>query len=627
MTPFLAERSKAEKAVAKESFDGFFRAKDNDFEAVLRVLEFEAAFRLSARCFRIAPTVSGINIRIISHVRQLLKNGSSLLFRPQTSILSAAFIIMVTYGLSHLMGLLKTRLLISYFFGANAYVLDVYYAAFVVPDTLFQLLVLGSISAAFIPVFTRYLEKKQDKQAWHIARASLTLTLVVFLCLCLLLFIFAWPISKILAPGFTPVQMASLVQITRLLTVAQIFFCISGFLSAIIQSHNRFLAPALAPIIYNIGIIAGIIFLSPTMGIMGPAIGAVLGALLHMAVQMPVAIKLGFKPLPLFDRQHPGVKEILRLIPPRSLALGVDQIEQLVAVGLASTLFPGSLSILNVARMLYTIPSSLFGVTIGQAALPTLARQSNANDKIGFIHTLIGALRQIIFLALPLSVLFIVLRIPIVRIVFGAKSFPWSATLLTGKTAAILILSSASVAVSQLIARGFYALHDTSTPLSVGLVAAIINSAMSFIFVKIFGWGVIGLAVSISLTSLIETFILFLFLSKKVSRQTSHNLSLDRELTIPIAKMLIVSIVTGLSLWLPMRLLDQFVFDTTRTVPLVILTSITSIIGIVVYGIFSYLFHVSELNVVFTLISKLGNIRNLIKSNPAPVLVTSPDES
>ncbi|HBC72335.1 MAG: hypothetical protein UX91_C0001G0044 [Candidatus Amesbacteria bacterium GW2011_GWB1_47_19] len=556
-------------------------------------------------------------------MRELLKNGRLLFLRRQTDILSAAFVIMVTYAVSQVMGLFKTRLLISYFFGSKAGSLDVYYAAFVIPDTLFQLLVIGSLSAAFIPVFTRYLSR-DESQAWYIASASLNLILLVFIVLSLVIFTFAPFFSRLIAPGFNPHQVSVMASLLRVMLTAQLFFAVSSFMTAIIHSHQRFLIPALAPIAYNLGIILGTIILSPVMGIFGPAVGVVFGSFLHMSLQIPVAIRLGFRPRAILDYRHPGVRETLRLMPPRALALGIDQIEMFAAVFLASLMASGSLTLLNVARLLYTIPSTLFGVTLGQAALPTLSRLASRSDPRAFYRTLSDALKQAVFFALPLSILFIVLRIPIVRLVFGARSFPWAATLTTGKTLAILAAAATFTAVMQLIIRAFYALHDTRTPLYVGLGAAIFDVVVALIATRFFNLGVIGLAIAISATAALETMILVGLFLRRIKLEVSE----IKKLMGSFSRMAVTGLATGLSLWLPMRLLDKFVFDTTRTLPLIGLTLTTSLTGLAVYLFLSYLFRVEELSSFVSLFRRITHWKSLFVNQPEePLILPAPDQN
>lgn len=552
-------------------------------------------------------------------MRDFLNNGRNLLFRRQTNILSAAFVIMATYGISHLVGLMKTRLLISYFFGTSARQLDVYYAAFVVPDTVFQLLIVGALSAAFIPTFSKFLNRNA-KDAWYMTAASMNLIIGTLIIISAAIFIFANPICQLIAPGFDAAQIGLMVSLLRIMLGAQILFGISGFLTSIIQTHHRFLVPALAPIVYNLGIILGIIFLSPRFGIFGPAIGVVIGAALHMLIQLPLALKLGFKFIFKLDVKHPGVREVTKLMPPRVLALSTDQVEQFVAVTLASLLMPGTLSLLNAARLLYSIPASLVGATIGQAAFPSLSQSASLSDLTKFKGILANSLLQILFIALPISTLFIILRVPIVRIIFGSRTFPWEATLLTGQTLAVLAVSASFYAIMQLVVRGFYALHDTRTPLFIGVVAAAFNIILSFVAVYVLKWNLIGIALGISVTSILETLILLALLYKKLG-------TLGEFLVVlwPILKMFVISLIMGIGLWLPMRLLDQFVFDTTRTLPLLALSASTSVIGIGVYLLLSRLFKVEQLQDFITLFKRLGQWRQILAATPEGATIDTLD--
>lgn len=552
-------------------------------------------------------------------MREFLSNGRNLLFRRQTNILSAAFVIMATYGISHLVGLLKTRLLISYFFGSAARQLDVYYAAFVVPDTVFQLLIVGALSAAFIPTFSKFLNRNA-KDAWYMTAVSMNLIIGTLIVISATIFAFASPICHLIAPGFNREQLGLMVSLLRIMLGAQVLFGISGFLTSIIQTHHRFLVPALAPVVYNLGIILGIVFLSPRFGIFGPAIGVVIGAALHMLIQLPLAFKLGFQIVPRLDFKHPGVREVTKLMPPRVLALSTDQVEQFVAVTLASLLMPGTLSLLNAARLLYSIPASLIGATIGQAAFPSLSQSASITDLVKFKSILANSLLQILFIALPISTLFIILRVPIVRIIFGARTFPWEATLLTGQTLAVLAVSASFYAIMQLVVRGFYALHDTRTPLFIGILAAGFNIVLSIAAVYLLKWNLVGIALGISLTSILETLVLLILLYKKLGTLGEFLLVLK-----PILKMLTISLVTGIGLWLPMRFLDQFVFDTTRTLPLLALSVSTAVIGIGVYVLLSRLFKVEQLQDFIALFKRLGQWRQILAATPEAAVVESPD--
>lgn len=548
-------------------------------------------------------------------VKNLLKNGRLLLMRRQTNILSAAFVIMVAYATSGLLGLVRNRLLAATFFGGQESQLDVYFAAFVIPDTLFQLLITGALSAAFIPVFSRYL-KQGEKEASILASTTITFITTIFLLLISVVFLFSPTFAKIIAPSLGPENLILLSQLIRVMLIAQIFFAFSGFLTAIIQSHQRFLIPALAPIAYNLGIIIGIIFLSPTLGIFGPATGVMLGAFLHFVIQFPVAHKLGFRYSLYFNNSHPGMREIIKLMLPRSFTLATGQIEKFVAVFISTGLAAGSLTIFNFARQLYLLTATLFGTTIGQASFPMLSAEVATKQIEGFKKTVTSSVHQILYLSLPAAVIVLILRLPAVRIAFGARNFPWEATLLTSKTVALLSLAIPTLSINSILTRSFYALHDTKTPLITSLVSAVSMIIASLAFAQIAGLGVLGLAIAIVVANVLHSLLLLILLNAKVKIITS-------QFVLPVVKMLFASAVTGVFLWVPMRILDRFILDTTRTVNLLMLTFSVLGIGVVVYLNLSVLLKINELNEIIKLGKRIGNWRAILKESEETLETTN----
>ena len=529
-----------------------------------------------------------LNPRMVNH-----------LFRKQNSVLSAAAILMTAVLVSRLLGLLRDRFLAAYFFDpASAGQLDVYFAAFRLPDMVFQLLVVGALAAAFIPVFSSYFIKDKT-EAWHVASTVISLGLVFFLLLAGLIFFLSEPLSRLIAPSFSAQEMVLMVTITRWLLLAQLSFLISNFLTGILQSQQHFIVPALAPIVYNLGIIIGILSLSPIMGIFGPVAGVILGAFLHLVIQLPLVQATGFKFKLSFDWSHPGVRRIGRLMLPRTLALAVSQIELTVAVFIATALPAGSLAIFYFAQHLNSLPVGLFGATIGQAALPALAQTAQDSSLLKFKQLLISSLNQVLYLSMPAGMILLILRLPAVRLAFGARSFPWEATLLTGQAVALFAISVFAQSAIQILVRGFYALSNTRSPFVIGASAVAVNVFLSFIFVYRFGLGILGLALAISLASFLHLGLLFWRLSRILG-----GFSAD-EFYLPVAKMTVATLLTGLSLWLPFRLLDKYIFNTTRTLELVGLSAVTVLIGLLVYGALSYLFKIKELNHFFDLIKKV----------------------
>jgi putative peptidoglycan lipid II flippase len=536
--------------------------------------------------------------------KNIFKNGLILFSRRQTNILSAAMVIMLTYAASMILGIFRERLLVSYFFACCRSSLDAYYAAFRLPDLVFQIVAIGALSAAFLPVFSNLLVK-DEQEAYRLASAVINYLLLFFLCLSAVIFALARPLSEVITGFFSPSQVILMARMTRLMLVAQGLFLISNFLSAIIQSHQRFLIPALSPVFYNLGIIVAIILLAPSLGIWAPAVGVVLGAFFHLVLQIPLALRLGLSYRPIFDRKIAGVSEVFRLMLPRTLALAVYQIEATVTVFLATSLATGSLTIFYLAQRLMDLPVRLFGTPIGQAALPTLSSQKAKEDLGSFKNTLMASLNQILYLSLPAMALILTLRVPLVRLAYGAKTFPWQATLLTAKTVGIFSLAISSQAVIQLLVRGFYALHDTRSPFLIGSFSVILSVALAVYLTFGQGWGILGLAAATSITSLLQALLLLFLLLKRLS-------GIEVALVKGWLKMGLAAGSMALFLWLPMRLLDRFVLDTTRTIHLLALTLLASLVGFFVYLILSFLLAIPEVFALGQLVGRLGKWRQVL---------------
>jgi putative peptidoglycan lipid II flippase len=550
--------------------------------------------------------------------QRFISSSQRLFSKEHSSILSAAVVITGSNLISALLGLMRNRMLIGRFFETESlqFQLDAYWVAFRLPELVFQLLVIGSLSAAFIPVYANYRRRKGEEESNQIASSMMNIVLLVFGFLSLVVFIFAEPfIRMITSANFSLEQVQLAANLSRIMILAQLFFAVSNFLTGIIQAHQRFLVPALTPVAYNLGIIAGIYFLTPFLGIYGAAFGVVIGAFIHLVLQLPLAKNLGYRYSFRFDWKHPGVKEIIRLMPPRTLAISVSQIELFASVYFATSLAAGSLTILNIAQQLMSAPNRIFSIPIGQASLPFLSKTVAENNFAAFRKTLWSSLNQILFVGLPAGMLLLILRIPLVRLVYGAPEFPWQATLLTGKTVAVLALSLFAAGGNQILVRAYYALHNTKTPFFIGLTSVVVNISLSALFVFYYGWGVLGIALAMTLATLLQFGLLLWGLREHMGPwHFPQFLSFFKTLT--------ASSVMGLGLWLPMRLLDQFVFDTTRTVPLIALTVIVGLIGGVVFMLLAYLLKIPELYAYQGLLKKVPLWRS-IWSKSGEVIETS----
>jgi len=532
-------------------------------------------------------------------VKKIIENGRDLLVRRQAGIFSAALIISFTYGVSMILGVLRERLLVSRFYACCREQLDVYYAAFRIPDMIFQLVVIGALSAAFIPVFLERLSK-DEKDAYHLASSLINLLLSLFLLLAIFFFIFAKPFSYLITGNFVPWQVDLMVQMTRVMLLAQILFLVSNFFSAIAQSHQRFFLPALSPVVYNLGIIFSVLFLFPTIGIWSATIGVLLGAFFHLIIQVPLVIKLGFQYKPVLDIRHAGVRKVIKLMFPRAMALAASQIEATVSLFLATSLSSGSLTLYYLAQRLADLPVRLLGTSIGQAALPALSVCLAEKKTDQFKKMLSETLGQIFYLALPVTAIFLVLRVQLVRFAYGAKSFPWAATVVTGRTLAAIAFSIFSQSSTQLLVRGFYAIHDTITPFIISLISVFLNVVLSFIFIFLLKMEIFGLALAFSLASFVNFILLLLSFNFRKEK------FLGRKNLYSWFKMGFSATISAFFTWASMRLLDTFVFETSKSIPLLILTIISGSIGILTYLFLSKLFKLEELLIILRLTKKLS---------------------
>lgn len=540
-------------------------------------------------------------------LKNLFQNGREFLAKPQSNIFAAAFVIAISYGISMILGILRERILVAKFYFCCREQLDVYYAAFRLPDTIFQLVVIGALSSAFIPVFSEKLAKDQ-KEAYRLSSSLINLLLVLFFVLSVIIFIFARPFSTMITGNFSPSQIDLMVGMTRVMLLAEIFFLVSNFFSAIVQSQQRFLLPSLAPIVYNLGIVISVLFLSSHFGIWAATFGVVIGALLHLLIQVPLVIKLGYRHDWIFDWANSGVKKVVKLMVPRTLALAASQIETTFSVFLATSLSAGSLTLYTLAQRLIDLPVRLLGTSIGQAALPTLSLQLAQGKNEEFKKTLGRSLNQILYLAFPATTMFLILRIQLVRFAYGAKSFPWIATVVTGRTLAVIAFSIFSQSAIQLLIRGFYAKRDTITPFVVSIISVLLTVATSLIFVRVLNLEIYGLALAFSISNFINFLLLFLIFNFKKEKFIYFT---D---VVHWTKMIISSVICAGATWMSLKILDLFVFETTKTLPLLILTLISSSVGVFVYILLSKIFKLEEIDLIYKLGSKLGKWKSALVS-------------
>ncbi len=487
-----------------------------------------------------------------------------------SGIASAAFVIGLFSVASRLLGVMRDRILASTFGASQS--LDIYYAAFRLPDLVFNLLVLGALSAGFIPVFARMAAEKQDhSKAWALANNIFNTLSVGLMLVCGFGIIAAPLLVNVIAPGFPPEARATIVLLTRVMFLSPFFLGLSSIVGGVLQSFHRFFIYSLAPVLYNLGIIFGAIYLVPRYGVFGLAWGVVIGSFCHFAIQLPSLFKLGFRYQFFIDWKDKGMRTVYGMMTARTLGLAVTQINLTVITIIASRLPSGSLSIFNLANNLQSFPVGLFGVSFAIAVFPSL---SAAVSNEAFIKNFSRTFRQILFFIVPATIALIILRAQIVRVILGSGKFNWDDTVLTVSTVGFFAISLFAQATAPLLARAFYAKHDSKTPFIVGLFSDGANVVLALWLMH--SLGVLGLALAFSISAVFDFLLMFFVLRHRIG-------SLDeRRILISTAKFTGAGLAMALSIQ-AMKLLVWPYVDMTRTFGVFLQGSLAGLFGLLVY--------------------------------------------
>jgi putative peptidoglycan lipid II flippase len=437
----------------------------------------------------------------------------------KAQIVRAAGLVMILFIVSRALGLLR-EMVISHQFGTGGD-LDAYLAAFRLPDILFQIVAGGALASAFIPTFAGYLAQEDETGAWRLASAIINLVLLVTASLAALAALLApWLVSMIIAPGFAPARQVLTTNLMRTMLITPVVFGISGVLMGILNARQHFVLPALAPILYNLGIIGGAMVLAPTEGVGGLALGVVGGALGHLLVQLPGLVRHGMRYTPTLGLGNLGVHEVGRLMLPRMLGLAAVQLNFLVNTILASGLAPGSLAALNYAWLLMLLPQGVFAQAVATAAFPTFSEQAARGRQAEMRSTLAATLRAVLYLSVPAAAGLLVLRIPLVQLLFERGAFTETSTLMVAQALALYAMGLPAHCLVEIVVRAFYALHDTKTPVAVSVAGMGLNIILSLAFLAMFearNWlphG--GLALSNSLATAVETAVLLALIRRRL---------------------------------------------------------------------------------------------------------------
>ncbi len=475
---------------------------------------------------------------------------------------------------SRVLGLIRDRLLAGRFGAGDE--LDIYFAAFRLPDLIYSILIIGAISSAFIPVFAQYF-KKDKKEAWYLTSGLFNLGVLILIILAGIFIILAPWLISIIAPGFSGAKREMTILLTRIMFLSPILLGMSSILSGVLQYFHRFFVYSLAPIMYNIGIIIGILFFVPAKGLVGLAWGVVLGAGLHLLIQLPSAIYSGFHLTKFKIFFHKGIKKIIKLMIPRTIGLAGFQINFLVITAIASTLISGSIAIFNLSNNLQYVPIGIVGVSFAVAAFPRLAKSFAEKNKKEFSKNFSSIFSQILYLVLPITVLFFLLRAQIVRIILGTGEFGWTDTRLTAAALGIFSFAIFAQSLVPLISRAFYAFQNTKTPVLISLSSIGINIIGSFFFVWVLNNGnwfsnfisralklqgidnfaILGLPIAFALAGIFNFIVLLKFFDEKV-KYWQPKLILNS-----LFKMILACVLLAITVYALLYVLDLFL--NTRT--------------------------------------------------------------
>ena len=412
----------------------------------------------------------------------------------------ASLILTVAALASRTLGWLRL-LVIGSQFGAGRE-LDAYFAAFRIPDAIFQLVVAGALSAALIPVFQGYRAKGDEAEAWRLASSVINLVVIALSAFSLLMAIFAPWIVPLITPGFDAPTTELTIRMTRVMLLSPVFIGMGAVVSGILNSYERFAVPAIAPLLYNLAIIAAAIVLAPLIGVEGLAVGVAVGSLAHLLIQLPQVASVGQRYDLSLSVNHPGVRRVAWLMAPRTLGLAAVQINFLASTLLATGQPEGSVTAYNYGFQLMQVPVGVVGVSVAIALFPRLSRDAALGNLDVVRHQLSSALRVLLFIALPLTAVMTVLREPLTAVFFQYGLFSRQSTDLTAVALLYFTLGLAAQCLVPILARAFYALQDTATPVLWAIVTVALNIPLMVWLVGPMGVG--GLALALSVTASLE---------------------------------------------------------------------------------------------------------------------------
>lgn len=493
---------------------------------------------------------------------------------------TATLIIAVLTLFSRITGFLRDLLLASELGVSRS--TDIYFTAFRIPDLIYNFLILGTLSAAFIPVFTKYFIKNKS-EAWRLTNNVLNVALAGMGLVSLIAFAFASPLMKLVAPGFSDADLIETVKLTRILLLSPIIFTISSVFSSTLLSLKKFLWVNTAPLLYNAGIVIGILFFLPIWGLKGLAFGVILGAILHALIQVPQLISSGWRWKPILNFKDKGVKQVIALLIPRILGLDIAYVNLIIVSVIGSSLAAGTIAAFSFASNIQTVPLGVFALSTSLAIFPVLSEQYAKKQFTAFVNSFNSAFVRILYLILPFSVLLLLLRAHIVRLLIGYGKCDWTCTITTFDALGVLSLGLIAQSLVPLLSRAFYARENTKLPVIIGLGCIALNGILSYLLAP--GLGIIGVTAGFVIASFLQMTLLIVYLHRDLKNdETRNNIVRESDYYIAsnTAKILVASLATAIAAYLILNIMALFL-DTHTVIGIFTQSATTCLLSAALY--------------------------------------------
>jgi len=523
-------------------------------------------------------------------MEKLITRTKNLIFTKQGGMFSSAIILAAMIVVSRIFGFWRYRILTGFFTKEE---LDIFFASFRLPDLIFEILITGALTATLIPIFIKY-QKNQKELEINISSIFnlIMISLLVFVAVLSLVMPLIIPI---ITPGFSTSQNNQVIFYSRILLIGQLpLLMIGNFLTGVSQANKTFIVSAVAPVLYNLAVIIFTILFGAQLYLLAPVIGTVIGAALFFFIQIPIFFVIDFHFLPVI-RFTGATRDFFRMVVPRIFTVIITQIDATIDLSLTTLLGSGSYTIFYLAQHLQLLPVSVIGVAFGQASLPYLSEMHREDKNEDLKNIIADSVLNLLFLTVPIAFFLIFARTPTVRLFFGAQKFDWVATVETAVTLSYFALSIPFHSIYYLLTRCYYAVLDSRTPFYVSLISTLLNIILSLCAILILKLPVWSLALSFSASIIINVIALGIILHFKLKGFAWQMILWT------IIKIVFSALCASVVTYYLIKILDLFVFDTSRTINIFFVLTIGGSTYLMLYLFLAWLLNIKQ----FYLITKL----------------------